>query len=196
MTTQSLAPRRLVLADLLPASLARDAAIVTAGCALTAVAAQVQFAVPALSPVPFTMQTFAVLLVGAALGPWRAATAMLVYVAVGLAGVPWFAGGASGYALASLGYLLGFVVAAVVVGELARRGGDRRPWRAAGTMALGNLLVYAVGVPVLAAATDMGAALALEKGALVFLLPDAIKIVLAAGLLPGAWALANRAGTR
>jgi biotin transport system substrate-specific component len=84
----------------------------------------------------------------------------------------------------------------VVVGELARRGGDRRPWLAAGTMAVGNLVVYAVGVPVLAGASGMGLAWALEKGALVFVLPDLIKIVLAAGLLPGAWALANRVGQR
>lgn len=193
MSSQSLPAGRLaVLADLLPGALARDAGLVAAGCGLTAAAAQVQFVVPALSPVPFTMQTFAVLLVGAALGPWRATAAMLAYLAAGLAGVPWFAGGASGYALASSGYLVGFVAAAALVGELARRGGDRRPWRAAGTMALGNLVVYAFGVPVLVAATGMAPALALRQGAGVFLIPDAIKIVLAAGLLPGAWALAGR----
>jgi biotin transport system substrate-specific component len=192
MSSQSLAAGRLVLADLLPGTLARDAGLVAAGCGLTAVAAQIQFTVPALSPVPFSMQTFAVLLVGAALGPWRATAAMVAYLAAGIAGVPWFAGGASGYALASFGYLVGFVVAAAFVGELARRGGDRRPWRAAGTMALGNLVVYAFGVPILIAATGMAPAVALHKGAGVFLIPDAIKILLAAGLLPGAWALVGR----
>lgn len=196
MTAQSLAGRRTVLADLVPGTLARDAALVAAGCALTAAAAQVQLTVPALSPVPFTMQTFAVLLVGAALGPVRAAASMTIYVLAGIAGVPWFAGGSSGYAMASFGYLVGFAVAAVVVGELARRGGDRSPWRAAGTMALGNLVVYAFGVPVLIAATGMAPLVAVQKGAGVFLIPDAIKIVLAAGLLPGAWALARKAVER
>jgi biotin transport system substrate-specific component len=196
MSIQTLAVRRGVLADLLPGTLARDAALVAAGCGITALAAQVQFVVPALSPVPFTMQTFAVLLVGAALGPWRAVTSMALYLVAGIAGVPWFANGASGYALTSFGYLVGFVLAAALVGELARRGGDRNPWRAAGTMVLGNLTVYAVGVPVLAAATGMNLALALEKGAGVFLIPDAIKIVLAAGLLPAAWALTGRTEKR
>jgi biotin transport system substrate-specific component len=188
--------RRPVLADLVPGALTRDAGLVLAGAGLTGLAAQVQLTVPLLSPVPFTMQTLAVLLVGAALGPWRAAASMVVYLAAGLAGMPWFAGGASGYAAATAGYLVGFLVAGTLVGELARRGGDRAPWRAAGTMAVGNLVVYALGVPVLALATGMGAAQAVQKGALVFLVPDAIKIVLAAGLLPGAWALAGRAGSR
>jgi biotin transport system substrate-specific component len=194
--TQPLAQRRYVLADLLgypsATATARNAALVLAGAGLTGAAAQIQLSLPALSPVPFTLQTLAVLLAGAALGPWRAAAAMLTYLIAGLAGVPWFAGGTAGYAAATAGYLLGFLVAAALVGELARRGGDRRPWRTALTMALGNLCIYAFGVPVLAAATGMGPGTALHKGALVFLLPDAIKIALAAGLLPAAWALAGR----
>lgn len=196
MKSQSLAAPRPVLADLVPGALARDTVLVLAGSALVGVAAQLQFTVPAISPVPFTMQTFAVLLVGAALGPWRGAASMILYLIAGIAGMPWFAGGASGYALVSFGYLVGFVVAATVVGELARRGADRRPWLAAGTMALGNLIVYAFGVPVLIAATGMDLATALEKGAAVFLIPDIIKIALAAGLLPSAWALARWVGNR
>lgn len=192
MTAETIATRRLVLADLVPGTVARDVALVAGGCGLTAAAAQLQFTVPALSPVPFTMQTFAVLLVGAALGPGRALASMTIYLAAGLAGVPWFAGGTSGYHLVTLGYLVGFAVAAVLVGELARRGGDRNPWRAAGTMLVGNLAVYAFGVPIMAAATGMSLSLALEKGAGVFLLPDAIKIVLAAGLLPATWAMVRR----
>lgn len=196
MTAQSLAARRLVLADLLPGTLARDTALVVAGAGLTGLAAQFQFTVPAISPVPFTLQTFTVLLVGAALGPWRATSSMVLYLIAGLAGVPWFAQGTSGYPAATFGYLVGFAVAAAVVGELARRGGDRNPWRAALTMAVGNLVVYAIGVPVLAGATAMSLATAIDKGAVVFLATDVIKIVLAAGLLPGVWALVRKAGIR
>ncbi len=191
-TPATLVRRRLVLADLIPGTLARDVALVAAGAALTGVAAQLQVTVPAISPVPFTAQTLAVLLVGAALGPARAAVSMALYLAVGLAGLPWFAQGASGYVPGLFGYLLGFVAAAFVVGMLARRGGDRRPFRTAGTMVLGNAVIYAFGVPVLAAATGMGALTALQKGAGVFVVGDLIKIVIAAGLLPGAWALVRR----
>lgn len=190
------APRRYVLADLVPGTLARDAALVLAGAGLTGLAAQVVFTIPAISPVPFTLQTFAILLVGAALGPWRAAASMILYLVAGLAGVPWFSSGASGYEFSSFGYIIGFLVAATLVGELARRGADRKPWRAAGLMVLGNLVVYAFGVPVLAAATGMGMGTAIHQGAVVFLATDAIKIVLAAGLLPSAWALTTRFGKR
>jgi biotin transport system substrate-specific component len=191
-----IARRRAVLADLVPGTLARDAVLVLAGAGLTGLAAQAQFTIPSISPVPFTMQTFAVLLVGATLGTWRGAAAMLTYLVAGLAGVPWFAGGASGYTALTAGYLIGFLVAATLVGELARRGGDRNPWRAAGTMVLGNVVVYAIGVPVLAAVTGMSFGTAVAKGAMVFAATDAIKIVLAAGLLPGAWALVSRFSSR
>jgi biotin transport system substrate-specific component len=188
MTITALPTRPRVLADLVPGALVRDIALVAAGAALTGAAAQAQFTVPALSPVPFTAQTFAVLTIGAALGPGRALASMALYLTAGLAGVPWFAAGKSGYAFASFGYLIGFAAAATVVGLLARRGGDRTPLRAAGTMAAGNLIVYVCGLPVLIAATHMPVATALRQGAGVFLLPDAIKIAIAAGLLPSLWA--------
>lgn len=194
MTTLAVPGRHRVLADLIPGSLARDVVLVASGAALTGLAAQAQFTVASLSPVPFTAQTFAVLTIGAALGPWRALASMMLYVAAGLAGVPWFAAGKSGYAFASFGYLVGFVVAASLVGLLARNGGDRGPLRAAGTMVLGNLVVYAFGVPVLIAATHLPVMTALDKGAGVFLLPDAIKIAVAAGLLPSIWAGLRRLG--
>lgn len=195
-TVQPVAPRRYVLADLVPGTLTRDATLAIAGAGLTGLAAQVSFTIPAISPVPFTMQTFAALLVGAALGPWRAGASMVLYLIAGLAGVPWFAAGGSGYASSSFGYLVGFLVAAVIVGELARRGADRVPWKAAGLMVVGNLVIYTFGVPVLAAVAGMDLWTAIDKGAVVFLAGDAIKIVLAAGLLPGTWALISRFGSR
>ncbi len=124
------APAGAVLADLLPTSRVRDAALVAGGAVLTGLAAQIAVPVPG-SPVPVTGQTFAALLVGTALGARRGFAALALYAVVGMAGLPWFAGGASGYALPSLGYVLGMLLAATAVGALARRGADRSVWRMA-----------------------------------------------------------------
>jgi biotin transport system substrate-specific component len=183
--------RPAVLADLVPGALVRDAALVVGGAVLTGLAAQVVVPVPG-SPVPITGQTFGALLVGASLGWRRGALSMLLYVVAGMAGVPWFQGGQSGWLGATGGYLVGFAVAATLVGLLAGRGGDRTPLRTIGTMVLGNIVIYAVGVPWLMASTGFDLATALDRGVLPFLLGDGLKILLAAGLLPGAWALANR----
>ncbi|WP_373289969.1 biotin transporter BioY [Longimycelium tulufanense] len=180
-----------MLADLVPGALARDIALVAAGAGLTGLLAQVALPVPG-TPVPVTGQTFAALLVGAALGWQRGAASMALYLLAGMAGVPWLAGGASGWAAASFGYVVGLVFAGALVGALAGRGGDRTPLRTAGTMVLGNLAIYAVGVPWLMAVTGFDLANALARGVLPFLLGDALKIALAVGLLPGAWSLVRR----
>ncbi|WP_433219236.1 biotin transporter BioY [Microtetraspora malaysiensis] len=185
--------RPAVLSDLIPGARVRDAALVAGGAALTGLAAQLAFPVPG-SPVPVTGQTFAVVLVGAALGFNRAALSMLLYVLAGIAGVPWFTGGASGPGGATFGYLIGFIVAAALVGRLAERGGDRTPARTAGTMLFGNLVIYAFGVPVLMTVTGMGLGAALAAGVVPFLVGDALKIAVAAGLLPAAWRLTRRSG--
>ncbi|GLW97744.1 biotin transporter BioY [Microtetraspora sp. NBRC 16547] len=193
MTEIATGVRPAVLSDLIPGARVRDAALVLGGAALTGLAAQLAFPVPG-SPVPVTGQTFAVVLVGAALGTNRAALSMLLYVLAGIAGVPWFTGGGHGPGGAAFGYLIGFLVAAALVGKLAERGGDRTPARTAGTMILGNLAIYAFGVPVLMAVTGMGLVPALAAGVVPFLVGDAIKIVVAAGLLPAAWKLTGRSG--
>ncbi|GLZ11837.1 biotin synthase [Actinomadura sp. NBRC 104425] len=193
MATAHVARRRAaVLGDLLPGALARDAALVVGSAALVGVAAQVAVPIPG-TPVPVSGQTFAVLLAGAALGWGRAALGMAVYLAAGLAGVPWFAEGASGTGSPSLGYVLGFVVAAAAVGRLAERGGDRTPVRTVGTMLVGTAIMYAAGVPYLMAALGVDLGRALELGVTPFLVGDALKVLLAAGLLPAAWRLV---GTR
>ncbi|GAA4154700.1 biotin transporter BioY [Actinomadura keratinilytica] len=189
MATAHVARRRAaVLGDLLPGSLARDAALVVGSAALVGVAAQVAVPIPG-TPVPVSGQTFAVLLAGAALGWGRAALGMVLYLAAGLAGVPWFAEGSSGAGSPSLGYVLGFVVAAAVVGRLAERGGDRTPVRTVGTMLVGTVIMYAAGVPYLMAALGVDLGRALELGVAPFLIGDALKVLLAAGLLPTAWRL-------
>ena len=194
MSTTAVVLRRQVLADLIPGSAARTALLVAGGAAVTGLAAQLSVPIEPLSPVPVTGQTFAVLLVAAALGPWRALASMALYLAVGLAGVPWFAGGTAGAGGASFGYILGYVAAAVVVGELARRGGDRTPLRTVGTMVAGNAVIYTVGVAWLVGVTGMSVGAALVAGVVPFLVGDAIKIALAAGVLPGTWALVRRLG--
>ncbi|MFD7631800.1 biotin transporter BioY [Streptomyces sp. NPDC059851] len=180
-----------VLADLLPASRARDIALVVGGAALTGLAAQIAVPVPG-SPVPVTGQTFAALLAGTALGARRGFLSLGLYAVLGSVGLPWFANGTSGAGGASFGYVLGMLLAATVVGALARRGADRSVLRTAGAMVLGSALIYAVGVPYLALATGMSFGAAVAAGMTPFLIGDALKALLAMGLLPAAWKLAGR----
>ncbi|WP_066951538.1 biotin transporter BioY [Streptomyces lushanensis] len=192
MTTAAAAPRTgAVLADLLPATRARDIALVLGGAVLTGLAAQLSVPVPG-SPVPVTGQTFAALLVGTSLGARRGFLSLAVYALVGSAGMPWFSAGSSGPGGASFGYVLGMLLAAAAVGALARRGGDRSVLRTAGTMVAGSVIIYAVGVPYLAVHTGMSPGAAISAGLVPFLLGDALKAALAMGALPAAWKLAGR----
>ncbi|GAA3175539.1 MULTISPECIES: biotin transporter BioY [Streptomyces] len=198
MSTAALTRPGAVLADLLPAATAsrarvRDAALVAGGAVLTGVAAQIALPIPG-SPVPVTGQTFAALLVGTALGARRGLASLALYAAVGMAGVPWFAEGKSGPGGATFGYVLGMLLASVVVGALARRGGDRGALRTAGTMAAGTAVIYAVGVPYLALSAGISLGQALAVGMVPFLIGDALKAALAMGALPTAWKLAGRRG--
>lgn len=182
------APR--VLGDVIPGGVVRDVALVLGGSILTGLAAQVSIPLP-FTPVPLTLQTFAVLLVGASLGTARGVLSMVLYLAAGVVGVPWFSGGTSGMGGASFGYVVGFVLAAALVGRLAERGATRGPVRTAGVMIAGNLAIYAVGVPWLMGAAHVGFAKALALGVVPFLVGDLIKVMVAAGLLPSAWRLAG-----
>ncbi|MER6461248.1 biotin transporter BioY [Streptomyces sp. NPDC001288] len=179
-----------VLADLLPVSRVRDVALVAGGAALTGLAAQIAVPVPG-SPVPVTGQTFAALLVGTALGARRGLLSLTLYALAGLAGLPWFAGGTSGVSV-SFGYILGMMLASSVVGALARRGADRDMLRMAGTMLLGEALIYAVGVPYLAYAAHLSASAAIAAGLTPFLIGDAVKALLAMGAMPAAWKLTGK----
>lgn len=192
MSTASVTSRPgAVLADLLPASRTKDIALVVGGAALTGIAAQIALPVPG-SPVPVSGQTFAALLVGTALGARRGFLSLALYAVVGMAGMPWFAEGASGYAMPSFGYILGMLLAATVVGALARRGADRSMLRTAGSMVVGSVIIYAIGVPYLALATGMSFSAAIAAGLVPFLIGDALKAALAMGALPTAWKLIGR----
>jgi len=197
MATATPIPSTPVLADLLPQAAtrlgaqARELALVVGGAALTGLAAQLSVNVPG-SPVPVTGQTFAALLVGTALGARRGIASLALYLLAGMAGLPWFAQGSSGWAMPSLGYVVGFVLAAGLTGALARRGADRSPLRTAGAMVLGNLAIYAVGVPYLAASLHVPLARAAELGLYPYLVGDALKAALAVGALPLTWKLVGK----
>lgn len=191
MTTlnPTLPPR--VLADTVAGSRVRDVLLVVAGAGLVGAAAQLS--VPLWwTPVPLTLQTLAVLLVGASLGWQRAVPSMLLYMVAGSVGVPWFADGSSGFVGASFGYIVGFVVAAAVVGRLAQAGADRKPLGSLATMVVGSAVIYAIGAPWLAVATGTGLGETLVDGVLPFVVTDLIKSVIAAGVLPTAWWLVGR----
>jgi biotin transport system substrate-specific component len=181
----------LVLADLVSGSRARDVALVAAGAGLTGVAAQVAINTP-LSPVPFTLQTLAVLVTGAALGSVRGLLSMMLYLAAGAAGVPWFASHSSGWGGPSFGYVVGFVVAAFVVGRLAERRADRHVMSTVVMMGVGNVVIYVLGTTWLARDLGLSAGQAFDLGVRPFLATDAVKIGVAALALPGAWKLAGR----
>lgn len=170
-------------------ALVYDVLLVIGGSLLMALLAQVSTNV-FFSVVPVTGQTLGALLIGALLGPRRGTAAMMAYIAEGAAGLPFFAGGTFGIArLAGPtgGYLVGFVAAAAIVGWLAERGWDRRVATAALAMLIGNVAIYLVGLPWLAAYVGFDKAPAL--GLVPFIPGDLAKIAIAVVLLPGGWKL-------
>ncbi len=180
----------------------RHSALVLIGAAFIALTANITIPVPG-TPVPITGQTLAVLVVGCALGLRRGILSVLLYLALGLV-LPVYASqehglgtivtfGAGGLTLMPLGgYLLSFVVAAALVGWLAELGWDRHLPGAVGAMIVGEIAIYAIGVPWLAVAAHFSPETAIAKGLTPFLLGDAIKLVAAALLFPAAWWLVGR----
>ncbi len=170
-----------------------DALLVVLFSVFVALTAQIKFEL-GFTPVPITGQTLGVLVTGALLGSRRGALALALYLVEGAAGLPVFAGGASGFARIlgpTGGYLLSYPLAAGVVGFLAERGWDRTIWRAGLAMLVGNLLIYAVGVPWLSFFVG-SVQLGLAKGMWPFVVGDALKLALGALGLPGGWALIRR----
>jgi len=184
-----------VIADVFGRTAVRNAVLVLTGAVFVGLAAQVAIPLP-FTPVPLTGQTFAVLLTAAALGTWRGIASMALYAVAGLAGVPWFAGGSTafngGALVVSFGYVVGFIAAAALVGWLAQRGATRTALRTAGLMVLGNAVIYTFGAIWLAAAIGVSLSQAISLGVTPFLLGDALKVALAAGLFPLAWAAVEK----
>ncbi len=175
--------------------LVRAAAVVTMTL-LTVLAAQVSVPLP-FTPVPFTFQPMLVLLGGAALGARLGASSQILYLALGVAGLPVFAAspilpqGALRLLGPTGGYLLAYPIAAFIAGHLAERGFDRRYWTSFAAMAAGLGVVFAFGVIWLASAASpaMGISGALRVGFWPFVGADLIKLAIAAGILPTFWRL-------
>jgi biotin transport system substrate-specific component len=176
-----------------------DAALVLAGASFVALAAQVSFDIPG-TPVPITGQTFAVLLVGATLGAVLALASIGLYVFVGALGAPIYADGHHGWDVLTGptgGYIVGFVLAVALTGWLAQRRWDRRFGSAVAAMLTGNVVIFAVGLPWLAADQHLGFEDTLEAGLYPFVVGEVVKLYVAGALLPGAWRLVERfRGTR
>lgn len=177
------------------------AVVLVIGCsALMAVSARVAIPLP-FTPVPFTLQPLAVLLTGALLGSRLGALALLAYLAEGLAGLPVFSAGRSAWTPVpplglplilgpTAGYLFSFPVAAFVVGGLVERGWGRRLGRTLVAMTIGMVIIYLGGT--LWLARFVGVEMALVQGVLPFVPWDAIKVAIAAAVLPSGWALLGR----
>jgi biotin transport system substrate-specific component len=185
----------------LSSSRAIHAASVLFMTALTAAAAQVSVPLP-FTQVPFTLQPMVVLLAGLALGPRLGLASQVLYLALGIAGLPVFAAspalppGALRLLGPTGGYLMAYPLAAYVTGALARRGYDRRYATSVVAMLAGLVIIYACGVTWLG--LSLGFTQALAAGVLPFVAADLLKLLAAAAILPALWTLvgADRADHR
>lgn len=183
------ATRSLTLVDVAwpRAGFLENTLLILGASLLTGLAAQVAIPLP-FTPVPVTGQTFAVLLIGAALGARRAFLAQVLYLVEGASGLPVFAGGAAGAQVLvgpTAGYLFAFPFAAALTGWLAERAWDRRFLTMFVVMLLGSSVIFALGVAWLARFVPSSQVFA--TGLLPFLPGDVIKTSLAALVFPGAW---------
>ena len=176
-----------------PLNFAAQAVLVLGGTLLLTASAKIS--IP-FYPVPMTLQTLAVLMLGVLLGPRLAAVTVAAYLAQGAAGLPVFAGTPEkGIGLAYIagptgGFLIGFLLAAFLVGVLARRNWDRTPAMMALAMFLGTVAIYVPGLLWLGAVVGWDKPI-LEWGLYPFLAGDALKLALAAIAAPLAWRLVN-----
>jgi biotin transport system substrate-specific component len=180
----------------------RHIALICIGAAFVALTANVAIVLPN-NPVPITGQTLAVLVVGGALGFRRGALSIALYLVMGLF-LPVYAHQAhglgtiaafssSGLTLSPVGgYLISFFFAGALVGWLAEMGWDRHIGGAIGAMILGEVVIYAIGVPWLALSLHLSPEKAIATGLTPFIIGDAIKLAIAAGIFPFAWWLVGR----
>lgn len=191
----------------------RNLLMIAVGALLIFLGARLSFYLPTDPFVPVSLQTFGVLFGGALLGFRRALAAVGLYLLLGVAGLPVFAwdnasenyrAGLSTIATVSDGalvlgttggYLVGFLVAGGLVGRLAELGWDRRIGGSLAAMALGNVVIYLIGVPWLMYSLDVGLNDGLRYGFWPFVVGDVLKLAVAAGLLPVGWWLVRRRST-
>jgi biotin transport system substrate-specific component len=196
--------------DIAAAGLAQSTGLQVAAVALvtalTALASQISVPLP-FTPVPFTFQPMVVLLGGAALGARLGMSSQILYLLLGIAGLPVFAAspvlpqGAARLLGPTAGFLLSYPVAAYVTGRLAERGFDRRYLTSVAAMLVGLSIVFAGGALRLAYGppVPLGVAGSLQVAVIPFIPADLIKICLAAAVLPAAWRFlgaSSQAGSR
>jgi biotin transport system substrate-specific component len=194
----------IVLSDALPRPqvrsmrIAREVTLIAGFALLTAALAQVRIPL-GFTPVPVTGQTLAVLLAGASLGAWRGASSQLLYWLMGMVGLPFYSNGTGGWSVATgptMGYLVGFVVAAAVVGRLAEYRHDRHVLTSVAAMTMGSMIIYVCGATWLA--INLGIPLAtgeqnaISLGVTPFLVGDVIKMCLAGLATASTWRFINR----
>ena len=194
------AERGLTIADfLVPIALAerlnarlRHIVLIVAGALVIFVTAQIYVV---HQPVPWTGQTFGVLVVGGALGARLGVAAVALYVLLGLVGLPFFAESKGGTAVLlgpTGGYIIGFLLAGTVVGRLAELGWDRRLGGALAMMLIGSGLIYAIGLPWLSYSLHLTVSDTIAAGLTPFLVWDAAKLAVASCIFPTAWWLISR----
>ena len=197
MSTLALTLSRPTLADrIFSRSLVTDLVLVAAGALLTAGAAQL--AIP-LQPVPITMQTLAVLLVGSSLGATRGAASMLLYLVLGAVGLPVYSDGTSGFGVlfgSTGGYILGFVFAAALTGWLAQRNWDKKFLGAAVSFLAGTVVIFAFGLVGLGITLGGTLEQTLAWGLYPFIIGGIVKAAIAAAVIPSSWKLVSRLDSR
>ena len=172
-------------------SIVRNLGLVFGLTAITALCAQVSIPLP-FTPVPLTLQTFAVLAGAAALGAERAVLAQTLYVGLAWLGLPILAEHKGGSAVVfgvTGGYLVGFIVASYLVGRMSQRGASRNVLDTVAAFVVGSLTVYVLGVSWLSYATGMTIREAVAAGMVPFIVGDIVKAVAAGAVLPSVWNL-------
>nr|MBU6203281.1 biotin transporter BioY [Acidobacteriota bacterium] len=194
----------VVISDVIPRPriqslrLAREILLISGFALLTAALAQLRIPL-GFTPVPITGQTLGVLLAGATLGAWRGAGSQLLYWLLGMVGLPFYSNATGGWSVATgptMGYLVGFIIAAAVVGRLAEYRHDRRVLTSVSAMTMGSMIIYVCGATWLA--IDLGIPVAtgeqnaISLGVTPFLVGDVIKMCLAGLATASTWRFINR----
>lgn len=194
----------VVISDVVPRPriqslrLAREILLLSGFALLTAALAQLRIPL-GFTPVPITGQTLGVLLAGATLGAWRGAGSQLLYWLLGMVGLPFYSNATGGWSVATgptMGYLVGFIIAAAVVGRLAEYRHDRRVLTSVSAMTMGSMIIYVCGATWLA--IDLGIPVAtgeqnaISLGVTPFLVGDVIKMCLAGLATASTWRFINR----
>ena len=191
MTSSSSAQNMPIIPAYLSARQKSSSTVILIAVAVAALAISAQIKIP-FYPVPVTMQTLVVLLVGMSYGLRLGAASLASYLVLGAMGAPFFASGAGlAYMVGPTGgYLAGFFISAVIMGLLAERGWGRNWMTTALAMLAGSAIIYLCGVSWLS--SFIGLEKAVTFGLLPFIYGDLLKLVIAAAALPMAWSVLDR----